>query len=519
MSMNDLTPMQAAKKAEVEAAGGTFVHPSKYRKVKKGAVKGAPHMVAQYQAKKQYKQVYKRIAPETEMVIDQCLDPESAAGNATRWPNTYGKSAVYACKNVINAAFASDNRCAVAVHPRLRNAIYATAGVETTLPIYEADYSFLTASPYLLQDMRVQGPQQVRLSEPMIFNGREVVMPFPHEPTGQLVYPLGIVPDLVNDSQVILFLNFPVAHQDQIRVTVYRYDSSMSLLNQTSYTNNQTDNYVRVAALIHTNGPGTGLNCPSYLAFSVTTNGTPWAGVVNATLETVFQTQNVLAQAVLHNHAQHMYAYDIKDTESIVDTAEKAIVIAQSLLLTAQMSDINNGGALSIARVPGNTQIGSGTGSIDTNSWYEWLASLSTNNYDGAAKSGGYGFYLPDDERGFFYRDVSQFGLLEQLPYLASEFTVADTTEGSIMRIKVSTIVQFTTNSSTYQLAPSPICTELHEIHHLLSLVNACYENDTHKQQLAALLRKLGVRVKKIVKNPENWQKGAAMLASLAAMI
>lgn len=514
--MSDLTSAQLAKKAQVEAAGGVFVHPSQYRKVKKGAVKGAPHMVAQYQAKKQYKQVYKRIAPETEMIIDQCLDPESAAGNATRWPNTYGKSAVYACKNVINAAFASDNRCAVAVHPRLRNAIYATTGLQSTIPVYTPDNSFNTSSPYLIEDMRLQGPLELNLSSPLVFGSREVIMPFPSEVAGRLLYPLQFVMGSgTGTTNVFLRFHFPNAAQDQIRVQLKTYSSTMATLATTNYYNNETDSYTQVAVqLWQTSSPAI-----SYFSFTITTNGTPWAGTVAATLYSQFVTGGVLAQAVLPNHAQHMYCYDLKDTESIIESAEKAIIISQSLLLTAQMSDINNGGALAIARVPGNTQIGAGTGSIDTNSWYEWLASLSTNNYDGASKSGGYGFYLPDDERGFFYRDVGQFGLLDQMPYLASEFTVADTTEGSIMRIKVATIVQFTTNSSTYQLAPSPICDELHEIHHLLSLVNACYENDTHKQQLAAMLKKLSSQVKKIIKNPANWQKGASVLASLAALI
>lgn len=513
-----LTPSQLAKKIQVEAAGGVFVPPSQYRKVKKGAVKGAPHMVAQYQAKKQYKETYKRISPETEMVIDQCLDPESAAGNATRWPNTYGKSAVYSCKNIINAAFDANNRCAVAVYPRLRNAIYATAGFESILPIFVADSTFETRGIYTVSDMRIQGPEVHHLSSPFVFPDREVVVPFPSEANGKLLYPLGILPEettgQVTESRIRFI--FPSASQSMIRVTVYRYGVNQNLLNSNNYDSTTAGS---IDATIHTSGPGTGASSPYYLAFDITTNGSPWGGVMTGVLESEFTTGATLAEARLLNHAQHMYSYDIKDAESIIDSAEKAIISSQSLLLTAQMSDINNGGALAIARLPGGTQVGAGTGSIDTSNWYEWLASLSTNNYDGASKSGGYGFYLPDDERGFFYRDVSQFGVLDQLPYLCSEFTVADTTEGSIMRIKVATIIQFTTNSSTYQLAPSPMCDELCEIHHLLSLVNACYENDTHKAQLAAMLKKVGARVKKIVKNPANWQKGAAMLSTLATMI
>lgn len=506
-----LTKAQQAKKRQVESEGGVFVPPSQYNKYKKGAVRTNPNMVASYSAKKQYKPLYKEIGPDCERVVDQILDPETASSNAIRWPNTYGNSAIYSVKNVINAKFDATNRCAVAVHPRLRNAIYTTFGGVSEFMIYPYDLANPDnpdPRPYFYQQISVQRPQYVNITNPITYYDKHTTLPFPDENTGQILYPLGIGSS--NGGNTLnMYFTFPQANAGQITVERSLYGPTFGLIDSTFL---KTDVNGKVAVPIYT---GNGSTPPSYLSVRVTTNGTPWAGVMSgyfATGGNGSPGDRIFYQ--LPNVAQHMIAYDIKDTDTLLESAEKYIMLAQSLLLTSQMSDINNGGALAIARVPGGTNIGEGSGSIDSNNWYEWLASLSTNNYDGPSRKGGYGFYLPEDERGFFYRDNAEFSG-HRFPYLASEFTVADTTEGSIMRIKVCSIIQFTTNSSTFQLAPSPICYESKEVHHLLSIVNACYENETHKEALKQHLRKIGGRVKKVIKNPQNWVKMAEALSML----
>lgn len=507
--MDSLTESQLAAKARVEARGGTFVPPGQYRKIKKGAVKANPNQIATYSAKKQYKQIYKRISSETEEIIDQVLDPESAAGNAVRWPNTYGKSAIYSVKNILNASFADDNRCAVAVYPRLRNAIFSTAGQGFSANLLEETDP--GQKPYVVQAVYLQGSDtKVNLSSPIYFRDHNVVLPTPNETTGKLLYEFTVSESADPADQVVLEFVFPEARLSQVSCTVSRYGDTFGLISTNDFT---TDASGKLSCQIYNGVSGFPPVPPSYLSFEFFTNGTPWAGTASGTLYLQPGAATVM-QYTLPNSAQHMIAYDIRDADVLIENAERSMVLSQSLLCTAQMSDINNGGAISIARVPGGTNIGESGGNTDSNSWYEWLASLATNNYDGPSKKGAYGFYLPDDERGYFYRDNAVYQALE-LPYLASEFTVADTTEGSIMRIKVCTIVQFTTNSSTFQLAPSPMCNEIYEVHQLLSLVNACYENDSHRDQLKKILKRVGGQVKKVVKNPKNWEKTASYLAAL----
>lgn len=506
MSDQDLTAYQLKAKARVEANGGTFVPPGQYRKVKKSAVKAAPHMVAQYTAKKQYKETYKRISPETEEIIDQILDPEAAANNSVRWPNTYGNSAIYSVKNVINARFASDNRCAVSVHPRLRNSIFTTAG-----GTYGGTLQKLTTDghkPYFAQAMSVQAPQFVNMSSPIYYGGGHATLPVPNEGVERLCYPCGFSENVGTNEGIIMNMNFPNAKDGQIYLIFDKYNASFGLISSSTY---ETDGSGNLSVQIF--NAGVGDTAPSFFSIRITTSSAPWSGLCNGVIASQ-SVGAVLSTFTLPDHAQHMVIYDIKDADTIIENGERYMVLAQSLLCTSQMSDINNGGAIAIARVPGGTVVGEGSSTQDSSSWYEWISSLSTNNYDGATKNGAYGFYLPDDERGFFYRDVGSF-FTEELPYLTSEFTVADVSESSIVRIKVCTTVQFTTNSSTFQLAPSGVCYEVNEIHHLLSLVSACYENDTHRDALRKKMQVIGGRVKKIVKNPRNWEKGAAMLASL----
>jgi len=179
------------------------------------------------------------------------------------------------------------------------------------------------------------------------------------------------------------------------------------------------------------------------------------------------------------------------------------------------MSDLNNGGVLAIARVPGASVIGAGDDEVDFNTWYDWIASLPYNSHDGAVKKGGYAWYLPEDETGFFYRPLdTYFG--KELPYMVSEFTASDTTEAAIVRIKVVTIVQFTTTSSVYDCRPSCFVSEMAFMHHILSLVVAAYSNDGHKEGLKKMLKKVGGHVVKLLKNPKTYATVAELLGGLA---
>ena len=518
-----LTAKQEAKKAKVEAAGQVFLPPSQYRqmmmdkakpKYSKSAVKANPNQIAAYSARKAYKRDFKEISPDTDMLIDQTLNPEDV-NETTRWPNTYGLSAVYKSKTILNAKFSDDNRCCVAVNPSVRDSIFTTSGMATTQTL--VPYGTNTqVNPFSIQSVVLQNVNTVvPWSSPIILQNRQAIIPFPNAQTGQLLYPAGFTFPAGATANVTMSLRFPNAIGDQARVTILTYDSSFQLVRTTSTA--------AIGVQGNPAGIGTDLGfvtptdaAVSYFAVQILGSNIPYYGDIYMFIRDEETTVANRASMNIPNHAQHVSIYDIRDADTIVDSADQAFILAQSLLITAQMSDLNNGGVLAIARVPAGSVVGEGDDEVDFNSWYEWIASLPYNSYDGAVKDGGYSWYLPEDETGFFYRPLDTY-FSKELPFLVSEFTSSDITEGSIVRIKVATIVQFTTTSSVYDCRPSCYVSEMAFMHHILSLIAASYPNGTHKEQLKRALKKVGGQVIKLLKNPKTYATVAELVGALAA--
>jgi len=523
-----LTEKQMRAKMKAEAAGQVFLPPNQYKammkdrakpKYTKKAVRTNPQQVASYTAKKAFKSEYKEISPDTELLIDQCLNPEDV-NESTRWPNTYGLSATYKCKTILNAKFSDENRCCVAVNPTVRDSIFTTAGSSGQQQLNKYDTNG-AANPFSLQDIILASTNTVvSWSAPIILESRQALIPFPNSQTAQLLYPIGFSYQAnTNINNIALNMRFPAALSDQAQVRVTYYSSS--------YTNVYDSGYISITNQGSPSGMGiTNLGLgnaivPTVAYMAVQIRGTilPYTGPVYLYFTYDPATgPTTLGYLDYPNHAQHVTIHDIRDADTIVDSATQAFVLAQSLLITAEMSDLNNGGVLSIARVPGATVIGEGDDEVDFNSWYEWIASLPYNAYDGAVKNGGYCWYLPEDETGFFYRPLdTYFG--KELPYMVSEFTVSDNTEASVVRIKVSTIVQFTTTSSIYDCRPSCYVSEMAFMHHILSLVQAAYSNDGHKAGLKAGLKKVAASVVKLLKNPKTYATAGGILKAIAPAI
>jgi len=520
-----LTEKQMIAKQKAEAAGQVFVPPSQYKammmdkpkpKYSKKAVKVNPQQVAAYSARKAYKSDFKEISPDTDMLIDQVLNPEDV-NETTRWPNTYGLSATYKCKTIINAKFSSDNRCCVAVNPTVRDAIFTTNGSETNITL--APYNTTSSpNPYSFQDFVLQTSNaQVPWSAPIILTNRQAILPFPNAQTGQLLYPAGFSFPAGATENVVMSFRFPAAIGDQAGISIFTYDSNFQLIRTAS------------ASIIGLQGNPAGIGTDigfvepgddpvSYFAIQVYGRSLPYYGPVYAFMRNEEPTLAERAILEVPNHAQHVNIFDIRDADTIADSATQAFVLAQSLLITAEMSDLNNGGVLAIARVPGATVVGEGDDEVDFNTWYDWIASLPYNSYDGAVKKGGYAWYLPEDETGFFYRPLDTY-FSKELPFMVSEFTASDTTEAAIVRIKVCTIVQFTTTSSVYDCRPSCYVSEMAFMHHILSLVQAAYSNDGHKGGLKANLKKVGDQVIKLLKNPKTYTTVAQIVKGLGAAL
>lgn len=497
------------------------------KKYSRKALKAAPQQVASYSTRKKYAGVMESFSPETDALVDQMLNPEDC-NNITRWPCTYGLSSVYKCKTVLNAKFDSEGRSAVAATPNIKDCLFATWGAESSVPVLAyAGVTNVNTNPYSFQSVTLDSLGEiVAWSAPIISSNGQCLTPFPSATNNALLYPIGFAAAGGGNGNIVLSLRFAGALTNQARVSLLTYDANKvftgvvsSNLTYFNFDGSSPDPDI----------PGIGVDlifgdnvsAPNVKYFSVSVEGTqmPYKGPVYAAIHLKASTAGTWSM-LMPNHAQHMGIYSIKDAAQIENSVSQAFVLSQSLLLTAEMSDLNNGGVLSIARIPGRNPIGLDSsnvkpGAITANNWYEWISSLSNNNYDGPVKEGGYCFYLPEDETGFFYREVDNF-FSSHLPYMVAEFTASDSTEAAIVRIKVTTIVQFTTTASIYDQRPSGYISDKDLLHQLLSVVPASYSNEGHKESIKKVLKVVGLKIKDLLKNPKTYTTAASIASKLA---
>lgn len=215
--------------------------------------------------------------------------------------------------------------------------------------------------------------------------------------------------------------------------------------------------------------------------------------------------------------AQFCDVFSVSNAATIAGASDEAFVVSQSLLATFEGSSLNNAGQLAIARVPPRTRmgiVGDGVASVDN--WYQYISDLPLNNYNGPTKKGGYSWYLSTDEEGYFYHEANKNINISD-SYIVLEATTSDLTN-TALRYMVNTIVQFCTNSTAFNQAPSEfIGQDIEHIRHMLSNIPASYENPTHRDQLTRMLRNVGQKVWTLAKNPDTYRKiGDAVKAAKA---
>jgi len=211
---------------------------------------------------------------------------------------------------------------------------------------------------------------------------------------------------------------------------------------------------------------------------------------------------------------------NLNGADTLVNSAESYFVSAQSTLLTYEGSSLKDNGRLAIARVPSASVPGQSGGQYNvpsSSSYYQWIASLSRNSYNGPTKHGGYSFYLGEDEQDYFYRPVEDV-LNPELPYVIGFFST-DPADNQTVRIQVTSIVQFTTNSNIYNQSPSPYLGEdWCKILHILSSITASYDNSGHRAKLSAALKKVGGKVMGLLKDPKTYLTIAKIAGAIGAL-
>lgn len=457
---------------------------------------------------------YKEISPEAQMVVDQILDPEKQMSVA-RFPS-YGVSAIYQAENVLQSQYDANGRSMVAVSPTLGDTILATAGSQYTQTL--ASQTTNSVNPNSVQSFQIpEGGSNTAQwwTEPIRFHDEHLALPFPHAATGQMLYPIGASQLSTGVGTCIMIFQGPqTGVAAQFNVSVNWYDSAFALLlNQTSTaTFAGLANFASLSAALFTG------NLPVYMSISIRSNSTgqsAFSGKIGLSwYDNVSGGGLVPAIMAIANQAQHCISYSVNNAATILDSGEQYMVSAQSCLLTYEGSDLNNAGALAIARIPGDSPVGYKGGVATLTSWYQFIASLQRNKYEGATKHGGYAFYLGEDARSYFYRPVEDQGF-GPYPYIAAEWTT-DSTSPQVVRIKVSTIVQFTTNSNIYDQKPSCyLGTDYDMILYIMSNINAAYDNPGHRAKLTAALKKVGTKVVSLLKNPKTYTTLGTLIATL----
>jgi len=535
----DLTPSQLAKKAEVEANGGTFVPPSQYKKRISRAPKGQKklltsrgtseyrHQMDNVMKRNAFaKPIYRQLHPESQHLVEQLLDPESSM-NPQRWPNTYGLSAVFKTKNVIECKYSDatfGSRSAAVVYPGLKGSICVTKGESTLTVIGPSDSTVITyqeENGYSFDSnvsLSVRGSQP--WSKPLTFNnGNDLIFPVPYSgidfddfPPGALLFPLQHLAAAGSDELRMSFIGGNIL-AGQLAATTYLLDSSRNLVVGSKSFRVATANATLGGFVINP----TGANF-DYLAVFLTAGEVPFDGDLSMH---IFCNVEDGLNFTIPNHPQHMVAYDLNNADTVVESGDQSIVVAQSMLLTYQGSTLNDTGSLAIARLPPKTIIGKSSSEIDSDSWYEFIASLPYNNHDGATRNGGYSWLLKTDEEGYFYKNIDSEDYSSS-DIMAAEWssTLAEGGVGQPVRIRVDSICQFTTNSTVYSQAPSMyIGQDIEHIRFLLSNIPAAYENNTHLESLKSALKSIATKVVDLLKDPDTYITAAKILTVIGPLV
>lgn len=454
-----------------------------------------------------FRKTYKDISPDAQMIVDQIIDPEMQ-NNVSLLPS-YGVGCSYTAHNILDAAYSTSGEAIVIAYPSLRDSIFYTSGTNIVQTITVPGGNL---NPYLSQFVSIRNNTSVvPFTTPFYFANNHVVL---SQPFANIGFLYGIRPSTAGTSTLEIHCTIADNHNTTaLRFNVTAYNSAAAVLHTVAAPFS-----AGVAAVTLFDGSISPSTMIEWMSFTISVVG----GAV-IPFDTEMSLQIILGGAGtfptinLPNVPSHCLVQQINESDTLHNSAESYFISAQSLLLTYEGSTIRDSGRMSIARVPAASwagQLGGQAPLPSVSSYYSWISSLARNSYNGAARHGGYAFYLGEDEQNYFYRPVQQ-AQEQELPYLIAAFST-DVAEPQAMRIMVTTIVQFTTNSNIYNQSPSPYLGEdWCKLLHILSCINAAYDNGGHREKLKAALKKVGGKVLNLLKDPKTYATVGSIIAGL----
>lgn len=494
-------------------------------------------------------------------LVLQTLDPEENSKSVIRWPNQIGGTSVLTSKTVFDAEFgANDFISSTVVHPYLTNSITSTTSAQVTVTASNinqtANAPYPTTQsikPHAFQEMKSSKNEEIYFNAPMLLGADTVLYPANRVAEGnsstiETIYWLGmslsademavydatrataanltafvqsikVICNSAFDNSVIvgkvtLYNSAGASVSEisgplQVGGTTYQFLT----LTQMETLDNGGIQPVQAGARFFMFGISISLKAarPIYGlgSFTMYYNSRPTATGSNPQLWPYPVNGQSFAWSSLPYHNCHKVR-SLTDAETIYQQAGQYCVISQSLLMTNMSSSDQNSGNIASCRMSGGKRIG-GVGKKQSPDWYGFISSLGYNSFDGRLANGTYTWYLGKDENSYDFESVE--GLTNDLQdenYMAG---VAVGVQQSSMRIKVFSLVTFTSSNSVYEQQVAPYMKELPLLLQLLGLCNSSFENESHGRQITAHLKKYGRMVidqaKRIVKDPNTYKTAA----------
>lgn len=462
---------------------------------------------------------------------DQCLSPH-------RWPNTYGLSGLFKTKDVIQAKFTPNtlydgtSRSAIVVYPCMKNSIFVTQGstdpVAFTLPAHHV----LTANYAVYQPQLTIGTNDyVYIGAPWI-KDNNALFPTPmniaqSNTVSNLIYPIAwnTLGDGARTSPCMtIYAPTALGNQLRICVSIFSATGDGNPYGNIVQTFLQTPVYDQAYVDIPMSPTPAIPAVPNNITgFSVCVqnigdnpyDGQPFSWYI--TQDTGGGGGTLVTAVQITNTAQWMTSMDVHNADTITTNTTTYIPLAQSLLGTFEGSSLNNAGVIASARLPTGQAPGLTYGD-SPQSWYQWLADIPKNSFNGPVKKGTYSWYLGCDEASYFYRPV-ETQLYDQMDYIMAEATTNDTTN-TTLRWQISSIFQYMTINPAFNTEASCyIGPDLDRLRWILSNIPSSYENASHREQLTSMLRNVGNRAVGLLKDPNTYVNAAKVLGTIAKFV
>jgi len=450
-----------------------------------------------------FRKAYKDVSPDAQIIVDQILDP-AMQNNPSLLP-TYGVGCLYTANNIIGAKFDINGESIVLTYPSLRESIFYTSGTNVVTSVSSESGAHV---PYLKQMCAFRRNTTIMtMVTPFYIEGNRAILSKPSLQASSFIHAMR--PAITPSNDIVARITVADSHTtSNLTFIVKHYDSSENFLSQNAQ---DLSNGTTTVTLF---GVTAGIE---WVSFHLVPKNPSLPYDSDVIIQLFNGTGGGNNQISLPNKYTSCFIQNINEADTIVNSAESYFISSMSTLITYEGSSIKENGRLSICRLPAASWVGQAGGQnpVPTaNSYYQYCSSLSRNTYNGPSKNGGFCFYLGEDEQNYFYRSIEEVHSPE-MPYVVAAFST-DPLDPQDFRIQITSIVQFTTNSNIYNQVPSPYLGEdWCKILHILSCINAAYDNAGHRDKLKAALKKVGIKVLGLLKDPKTYATVGSIIAGL----